>query len=78
MPIKLVTINDLDSTQREVVEMQPYDSPMFVSGTPGSGKTSVAILRSRMLTGNHTNTNTLKFSKTLMRLTRTVCPNILF
>ena len=52
MPIKLVTINDLDSTQREVVEMQPYDSPMFVSGPPGSGKTSVAILRSRMLIDN--------------------------
>lgn len=52
MPIKLVTINDLDSTQREVVEMQPFNSPMFVSGPPGSGKTSVAILRTRMLIDN--------------------------
>lgn len=52
MPIKLVTINDLDSTQREVVEMQPFDRSMFVSGPPGSGKTSVAILRTRMLLDN--------------------------
>lgn len=52
MPIKLVTINDLDSTQREVVEMQPFNRSIFVSGPPGSGKTSVAILRTRMLLDN--------------------------
>lgn len=52
MPIRLVTINDLDSTQREVVEMRPFNSSMFVSGPPGSGKTSVAILRTRMLLDN--------------------------
>lgn len=52
MPIRLVTINDLDSTQREVVEMRPFNHSMFVSGPPGSGKTSVAILRTRMLLDN--------------------------
>lgn len=52
MPIKVVTINDLDKSQTEIVKTEPYDSSMFVSGPPGSGKTSVAILRSRMLLDN--------------------------
>lgn len=52
MPIKALTINDLDQSQKEVATMQPYDSPMFVSGPPGSGKTSVAILRTKIMVEN--------------------------
>ncbi|MBO7585951.1 MAG: AAA family ATPase [Bacteroidales bacterium] len=52
MPVKLVTINDLDDSQIGVVKMQPFDGSVFVSGPPGSGKTSVAILRTRMLLDN--------------------------
>lgn len=52
MPIKIVQIGDLDSSQKDVVMSRPYDSPMFVSGPPGSGKTSVAILRAKVLLDN--------------------------
>ena len=52
MPIKIITINDLDSSQRRIVNMRPFDSSMYVSGPPGSGKTSVAILRTKMILDN--------------------------
>ncbi len=52
MPIKVVTISDLDESQKEIVRTEPWDSSMFISGPPGSGKTSVAILRTRMLLDN--------------------------
>lgn len=52
MPVKLPTINQLDSSQKEVVNHIPYDDPMFVKGPPGSGKTHIAILRLNVLLQN--------------------------
>jgi superfamily I DNA/RNA helicase len=49
---KVPTITDLDRIQRAVVEYTPYDSPMFVNGPPGSGKTHIAILRLQVLLNN--------------------------
>lgn len=66
MPIKIVQIGDLDASQKGVVMSQPYDSPMFVSGPPGSGKTSVAILRAKVLLDNgYSNTLFLLYNHSL-------------
>lgn len=52
MPVRLPSVNDLDNSQKMVVNHTPYDDPMFVNGPPGSGKTHVAILRLNMLLNN--------------------------
>lgn len=52
MPIKIVNLSDLDTSQKEVVLMRPFDQEIYISGPPGSGKTSVAILRTKMLLEN--------------------------
>lgn len=52
MPVRLPSVNDLDSSQKSVVNHTPYDDPMFINGPPGSGKTHIAILRLNMLLNN--------------------------
>ncbi|MGL4410844.1 MAG: UvrD-helicase domain-containing protein [Bacteroidales bacterium] len=52
MPIKIVNHSDLDNSQKEVVMLRPFDQQVYISGPPGSGKTSVAILRTKMLLEN--------------------------
>ncbi len=73
MPVKVPTITDLNSTQREVVKYEPYDSPMFVNGPPGSGKTHVAILRLQVLLNNgYTNVLFLLYNHSMYGFLRTV------
>lgn len=73
MAIKAPTVTDLDSTQRDVVRFEPYDSPMFVSGPPGSGKTHVAILRLQVLINNgFSNVLFLLFNHSMYGFLRTI------
>lgn len=48
--MRLPRFNDLIDEQKRIFE-HPPDSPMLVVGPPGSGKTSMAIWRARLLTG---------------------------
>lgn len=73
MAIKTPTITDLDTTQINVVRHQPYDSSMFVSGPPGSGKTHVAILRLQvMLNNGFSNILLLLYNHSMYGFLRTV------
>jgi DNA helicase IV len=48
--VRLPSFNELDDEQQEVYD-QPPDDSILVVGPPGSGKTSIAIWRARLLSG---------------------------
>lgn len=48
--MKLPKVDDLVGKQRSVYKTPP-DEPLFVAGPPGSGKTTLAVLRARFLAG---------------------------
>ncbi len=54
--MRLPSFNDLIAEQLAVYERSP-DSSMLVVGPPGSGKTSMAIWRARLLVGPELNRN---------------------
>lgn len=73
MPVRLPSINDLDNSQKSVVQHLPYDDPMFVKGPPGSGKTHVAILRLNMLLDNgYTNVLFLLYNHSMYGFLNTI------
>lgn len=73
MPVRLPSITDLDSSQRKVVQLTPYDEPMFVNGPPGSGKTHISILRLNvMLQNGFTNVLFLLYNHSMYGFLKTI------
>lgn len=73
MPLSVPSINDLDTSQRKVVEHTPYDAAIVVTGPPGSGKTSIAVLRSQVLLSNgFTNMLVILYNHSMYGFLRTI------